>query len=220
MSMTRRIGRTCGLEPVDAELDRSGNGRAPRPADRRLAQFLHEGFRAGLILDEGPIGNDVPGIDPRPFDIGDRNLAHHALADGIQHQRRGERLNIALALQVEFVEIHREGDIDRKHQSHIHIGPVLVKRSEFCAGAGARPAKARKAAVKAMRVKCPVADSQWDIGPLPDRDECRTIPEEVKSPADHIGGSGAPIRPRAAGARSAGPARAARCAAGPAQWAR
>ena len=64
-----------------------------------------------------------------PFEIGDGDLAVHALPSaraGIQCEVSAR--DIALALQLLLLRIHREGDVDREHKLDIdfrHAGALL-----------------------------------------------------------------------------------------------
>ncbi len=59
----------------------------------------------------------VPGS--RPLDIGDGDLAVHALGDGVEDDGRFQRLDIALALQGLLLGVHRVGDVDGQDEFDI-----------------------------------------------------------------------------------------------------
>ena len=109
------------LEQGDGKVDRAGDRGAPAPPGRGLAELLGEGDRRLRRLDHCPGPDDVLEIAAGPFEIGNGDLADRPLGDGIVQLFRSKRLDIAVALQSELVEVHRIGDVDRQHQRDVDL---------------------------------------------------------------------------------------------------
>ena len=119
-----------------------------------------------------------PASRARPFDIGDGDPAVGPGADGGEHLRVQEGLDIALALQRLLVDVHRARDVDREHELEIDRG-----LGGGAGRAGRRAARPRKKT--AIRF----------IAPLPPRLASRPrLPalEEVSRPARFASAGGWP----------------------------
>ena len=85
-------------------------------ADTASAAALPSTSRQGIT--------SVCGFRSRPFDIGHRDPARHARGDRRDHLRMQERVDIAVALQLPLLDIHRPGDVDSENELEID-GNVL-----------------------------------------------------------------------------------------------
>ena len=126
------------VEQRHREIDRARDRGARRPADRRLHDLGGDGIGGFRAVDHPPGNDDLLVARGRPFEIGHRNLAVRAGLQRLQKLLGDDGLRVALALDRQFVHVHRIGDIDREHQFDIDRGVGLLvgqPMAELIAGA-------------------------------------------------------------------------------------
>jgi hypothetical protein len=87
-----------------------------------VRDLVGEGAGGGQAVDQPPRHHDPLVAGARPFEIGDGDLAVHALMQGVEEFRRGQPDDIAFALQRLLVGVHGVGHVHGDHQLDIHIG--------------------------------------------------------------------------------------------------
>ncbi len=100
------------VEQRHREIDRARDRGARRPADRRLHDFVGDGIRRFRPLDHPPRDDDLLVGGCRPFEIGHRDLAVRAALQRLQELLGDDGLRVTLALDRQFVHVHRIGDVD------------------------------------------------------------------------------------------------------------
>ena len=75
--------------------------------------------RRRRIADGGPVADDLLRRKTRPFDEHDRDAAVGAGADGVDHARIGQRLDIAGALQLELLVVHAARHVCRQGEKQV-----------------------------------------------------------------------------------------------------
>ena len=100
------------VEQRHREIDRARNRGARRPADRRLHDFIGDGIRRFRALDHPPRDDDLLVGGSRPLEIGHRDLAVRAALQRLQELLGDDGLRVTLALDRQFVHVHRIGDVD------------------------------------------------------------------------------------------------------------
>ena len=114
------------VEQRHREIDRARDRGARRPADRRLQDLVGDGIGGFRAVDHPPGNDDLLVARCGPFEIGHRNLAVRAGLQRLQKFLGDDGLRVALALERQFVHIHRIGNIDREHQFDIDGRVVLL----------------------------------------------------------------------------------------------
>ena len=155
ISMTRRrpVIRIL-VEQRHREIDRARDRGARGPADRRLQDFVGDGVRGFRTVDHPPGNDDLLVARRRPFEIGHRDLAVRQALQRLQKFLGDDRLRIALALDREFIHVHRIGDVDGENQFDIdrRRGLVLGRRdSRVCGFGAAKPATSPPAIAPATK---------------------------------------------------------------------
>ena len=104
------------VEQLHGEIDRARDRGARRPADRRPHDFIGDGVGRFRAVDQPPRNDDFLVGGSRPLEIGHRDLAVRAVLQRLQKFLGDDGLRVALALQREFVHVHRVGDIDGENE--------------------------------------------------------------------------------------------------------
>ena len=130
------------VEQRHREIDRPGDRGARRPADRRLHDLVGDGVRRFRTVDHAPGNDDLLVVRRRPFEIGHRDLAGRHAFQRLQEFLGDDGLCVTLALDGEFVDIHRVGDVDGEDQLDIDRRLLLGRPSDF--RGRARPCRRRR----------------------------------------------------------------------------
>ena len=114
------------------EQQRAGNRRAIGAAQRRSSDLIGDRTRRRSAIDNPPGHDDALVLHAGPFEIGDGDLAMHALLQRVEKFRRRQAEDVALALQRLLVRIHRVGNIDGDDEFDVDIGLFEVTRCLLC----------------------------------------------------------------------------------------
>ena len=122
------------LEQRHREIDRARDRGARRPADRGFHDFGGNRVRRFRSVDHPPGNDDLLVARCRPLEIGHRNLAVRAGLQRLQKFLGDDGLRVALALDGEFVHVHRIGDIDGENQFDIDRRHGFLDRPDRVSG--------------------------------------------------------------------------------------
>ncbi len=137
MSMTLRVAVEGGcIQKLGAEGERTGNRGAAKAPERARLDLVGECLGALGIVDDLPGNDGIVADGACPFEIGQRNPAGHARTHRIDEVGVAQRLDIAGALQGEFLFVHRVRDVDRQHQFDVHRNRVGRRGQWCCLGTG------------------------------------------------------------------------------------
>ena len=116
LASERRAGELRHRE-IDAAADRGAIGEGARRFDDLGGEILCR----RLVVDDGPVDDDLLRADARPFDEGHRDLAERAGADRLDDARIDDGRGIAVALQLEFRGVDAARYVGRQHQKKIDL---------------------------------------------------------------------------------------------------
>ena len=94
------------LEQWHREIDRAGDRRARRAADRRFHDFVGDGIRRFRAVDHPPGNDDLLVARGGPFEIGHRNLAVRPGLQRLQEFLGNDGLRVALTLDGKLIHVH------------------------------------------------------------------------------------------------------------------
>ena len=117
------------------ESEPAGNRGARGAPVRRGGDLGGDAVRRLRAFDQPPRHDDLLVELAGPLEIGDGDLAVGALAQRAHEFARGQRLDVALALQRLLLRVHREGNVDRDHQFDVDrngarafVGEAQIRR--------------------------------------------------------------------------------------------
>ncbi len=117
-------------------------------------------------VDQPPRHDDLLIERAGPFEIGHRHLGVDAAPQRLHEFARRQRLDIALALELLLLRIHRVGDVDREHELGVDRDRARPVISEAACrrGAAAPPVHAEMPTTPAMATASATTDSRTRMG--------------------------------------------------------